>query len=485
MLLVLTSISPWNTHWTGAPVSDLIHTHPGRRAFTPHWGREIQEAESWRLAPGPRQIGKTNALGHVIEDFIQEGVPPRQISYIPMEQRSVQAFIGDQGWETIVEALSDLHTPTPQQPLYLLLDEVQTAPNWPERLVALYNRHHRDVRLIATGSSAIRLKDLQNADFPGRIHALPVYPMKFREVLEHHPDRPLDALPKGELRVHIEEVRVALANSDWDEFTDLVIRFSTQVQATSGLQDQIQALFDEYLVWGGYPRLRPGSSVPHGERMQLLDQYWTSILAKDILPRGRARKVEPLSWLFERLALQSPSSWDPTKLHKELGVDAVTLRSWADLLVDAMLIQPLPRLNHGLRPSPKADRLVLLDPAWRTYASKITDPVQLQAEGIHGRMAEGVLIDHMRRLVFNVHGTTKTRMGYLARPEVDLVVPLGRLTFLLECKYRTQTTHARKNLMPHLEDQAGRKGIVATRDHLDHDDDGILWCPLTTLLLLC
>ncbi len=485
MLFVLTSIAPWNTHWTGAPVSDLILTHPGRRAFTPHWSREIQEAETWRLAPGPRQIGKTNALGHVIEDFIQSGVPPRHIAYIPMEQRSVQTSIGDQGWESIVQALSDLHTPTPQQPLYLLLDEVQTVPTWPERLVALYNRHRRDVRLIATGSSAIRLKDLKNADFPGRIHALPVYPMKFREILEHHPERPLDALPHGDLRARIEAVRAALADGDWERFTDVVIRFSTKVQGASGLQGQIQSLLDQYLIWGGYPRLRPGSGVSHTERMQLLEQYWTSILAKDLLPRGRARKVEPLSWLFERLALQSPSSWDPIKLHNELGVDATTLRSWAELLVDAMLIQPLPRLTQGLRPSPKADRLVLLDPAWRTYASKITDPVQLQTEGIHGRMAEGVLTDHMRRLVFNVQGTTKTRIGYLSGPEVDLVVPIGPLTILMESKFRTQTTHARKNLAPHLDGQPERRGVVVTRDHLDYDEDDILWCPLATLLLLC
>lgn len=481
---MLSEIAPWNTHWTGAPVSDLVQTHPGKRAFTPHWTGELLGAETWRLAPGPRQVGKTNAFGHVIEDLIERGVPSRHIAYVPMEQHAVQAALHEKGWDHLVQAFSDLHVPSPERPLYLLLDEIQTVPKWPERLVALYNRHRIDVRLLATGSSAVRLKDLQSADFPGRLHVLPVYPMKFREVLEHHPDRPLEVFPTGHVQAHIQDARESLAEGDWHRFVEVATSLAISLHANPRLKGKIQSILDEYLIWGGYPRLRPGSPLNRADRLQLLDQYWNSVLAKDLLPRGKARKIQPLSWLFERLALRSPTTWDPAKLHDETGADPATLRSWLDLFVDAMLIQPLPRLTNSLGPSPKADRLVLLDPVWRTYAAKTTDPVRLQEEGTHGRMAEAVLVDHARRMAFNVLGHTTARIGYLADPEVDLVLPLGGLTLLIECKYRTQTTSARKNLQIHLERGRDRRGVVVTRDHLDHDKE-IFWCPLAVILLIC
>ncbi|MES1210765.1 MAG: hypothetical protein ABUL63_00395, partial [Acidobacteriota bacterium] len=90
MVRDLRRMNPW---WQDGQAPPLPST---RR----HLVGQIHRRLDMRLAPaivvrGPRQIGKTTAQLHVIEDLLQRGVPPRHIFRVQTDQLSGVEELGE------------------------------------------------------------------------------------------------------------------------------------------------------------------------------------------------------------------------------------------------------------------------------------------------------------------------------------------------------------------------------------------------------
>jgi predicted AAA+ superfamily ATPase len=130
MVRDLRRMNPW---WQDGQAPPLPAT---RRHLVGQIHRRLES----RLAPavvvrGPRQIGKTTAQLHVIQDLLQRGVPPRNIFRVQADQLSaveevVEPILRLADWyeETVLgETLNAVARRG--EPTYLVFDEIQNLDN--------------------------------------------------------------------------------------------------------------------------------------------------------------------------------------------------------------------------------------------------------------------------------------------------------------------------------------------------------------------
>lgn len=482
--LPLDLLRPWNTHWGGGPVSPLVKRHPAERAPVVHLVRNLLDPPGgqWEVLAGPRQIGKTTSLGHVAERLVREhGVAARSVAIVPLDQPTIQAGLGA-GLDELVAVLSTQHPPREDSPLFLLLDEVQELPEWSKRLKAAWDRHHPLVRVLATGSSALRMIRPVEADFPGRIRIQTIHPMKFREVLLAHPDAAKHASADAWSRIEAtaRATRESVGAPELDNVRERLTALHEAIEGASPtLPAFVRSVFVEYCTWGGYPAARPGTDRGIVGRREVFEQAWNAVLGKD-LPAVGILKSREFGLLFQHVALNPGGKFVPHSLARTLGVRAESVASWKRVLEDALLVQQLPPLKPSLRPDSGKDKAYLTDPGWHTYLRGVLDASAVDPS-VLGLLVETVLVDHARRLQFAVLRSADFPKGYVQDPEVDVAVSLGTRWLLLESKFRDRTRGG--NL-----DEAGGKGdlrVYATRDRFDTPAGGPLLVPAAEWALVC
>lgn len=476
----------WNTHWTTGQVSPLVLKSDHERAAVPHLVEALLApgTPAWTLLAGPRQIGKTTSLGHVARRLMERGVEARRIGIVPLDQPSVLAGLKEGGLDTLVEVLSRAHAPTEQKPLLLLLDEVQELPDWARMLKAAWDRHHRLVRVLATGSSALRIIRPAEADFPGRVRVETIHPMKFREVLRAHPRLPehlgthdwatLERLAKAARASIAQAAPARRLQADFEALHGFLR------DAAPSLGGFVQQAFLEHCVWGGYPDARAGTPLDPARRREVFEQAWNAVLAKDA-PAVGLLKTREFTLLFHHVAINPGGKFVPGNLSNDLGVKAQTLSQWKRVLEDAMLVQQLAPLKPNLLPANGKDKAYLLDPGWHAYFEGILDHMEVAGRPVEGLLVETVLADHVRRLQFTITRSRSLPIGYVEDPEVDVAASLGRRWLLLEAKVGGM-------VRSHLDGVASPDAlkVVATRSHFEMPDgEGTFFLPASEFALLC
>lgn len=500
---MLHDVRPWNTHWGGGEVSPLLLLHPRSRAAAGPLADELLAEEGggttekeaagpqgedaadpqWIVVAGPRRVGKTTTLGHVARQLLAAGVEPERIVAVPLDQPPVQPHL-DAGIAGLIEETRRRLAPTANRPLYVLLDEVQEIEGWAPLLKAAWDRYHREVRVLATGSSAMRLIRPAEADFPGRIRVRGMYPMKFREVVDGHPDLTDHVEDEGWQRVvtAAKTARRALGapGEDWTgTLADLV---DTVASASPSLDAMLARTFREYVFWGGYPRARPGTDADLAERREVFHQAWDAVLAKDVASLDIV-KTHEFERLFHRLGRHPGGKFVPHNLSSDLGPKDETIKRWKRALEDALLVQQLDPMKPSLGPSRGRSKVYLVDPGWYGYLTGLTRPEDLAADRTMGALVENVLVDHARRLQFNLAGTTDLPIGYVSDPEVDIAVQIGRRWLLIESKFGSSVGAPIERLLQRHGDAVG---VVVTEDHLELGGPGTpTYVPASLWALVC
>lgn len=483
--MALTSITPWNTHWLGDSVSRLLVTHPQPRSAVGYWIDDLVSPPDgqWTVVAGPRQVGKTTGLGHVVRGLLDRGIPAKSIIVVPFDQPTVQQGLGDD-LDAAVARFSAQHAPTSDEPLYLLLDEIQEVRQWSKRLKAAWDRHHPRVRVLATGSSALELIRPVQADFPGRIRRQTIHTMKLREVVDAHPDR-TKHIPDPQWRRLIEtmrQARDAIVSTDAeDDFAERLTDVHQAIHASDPPLDAfLQNVFQEYVLWGGYPRVRPGRTIDAAERRAAFEQAWDAVLARDLASVGVV-KTREFALLFRHLASNPGGKFVAAGVARDLGVQHPTVSEWKRVLEDAFLVQQLMPLKPNLRPAKGKDKAYLQDPGWYSHFAGITHAHGLDDPAVVGLLVENVLVDHARRLQFNLTKSRSLPIGYVTEPEVDVAANLGSRWLLMEAKYRANP----KRTLNDFATTGSALKVVATRDHFEMPEgQGVFYIPAYLWALL-
>ena len=173
-----------NSWWVGNPWKK---TEPYRR-----WAyREIVRKLDSGIAPiiavrGTRQVGKSELQNQFIEELLlQRRVSGSQIMRVQFDELPALGRLESPILE-IVRWFEDcvlgdtINAKAAQnQTTYLMFDEVQNQSGWENQLKSLVD--HRSVKIIATGSSALRIAKGQDS-LAGRINLIHLGTLRLREI---------------------------------------------------------------------------------------------------------------------------------------------------------------------------------------------------------------------------------------------------------------------------------------------------------------
>lgn len=257
--------------------------------------KDIKEAS---IVTGVRRSGKSTVLLQVLKRIISDGIPARNTFYINFEEPAFAPYLNLefllQSYDAYLEKFN------PQGKIFIVLDEMQLVPQWEKFVRGLYDRGE-NIKFYATGSSAKLLSKEFGSALTGRIYSNEVFPLSFREFLEFQNKQSLlDNLSgKGS---------PALRN-----------------------------YFKRYMEFGGFPQVVLTNQEK--DKMQILKDYYSAIIEKDIVQRYEVRDVKKLKEFTLNLITNISSTFSGYQAEKQQKISQPTANKFLQYAQEVFLIQ--------------------------------------------------------------------------------------------------------------------------------------------------
>jgi hypothetical protein len=208
---------------------------------------------------GFRRCGKTCLALETIKRLL-DGKSRKEVMYVNFEDERIPRetrFLSD-----LIPAIKETFS---KEPDFLFLDEIQDMPEWSRWLRRIFDSY--DMQIVVTGSSSKVSSREIPTELRGRCLEIRVYPLSFKEYLSF----------KG-IQIDV-----------------------NAAQYSENERAKIAKPLEDYLYYGGMPEV---VLAPEEKKIELLQQYYQTVVSKDIAERYRIRNDEALRALL-RLMVNS------------------------------------------------------------------------------------------------------------------------------------------------------------------------------------
>ncbi|TSC61405.1 MAG: Uncharacterized protein Greene041614_1103 [Parcubacteria group bacterium Greene0416_14] len=263
---------------------------------------------------GARQVGKTSLL-YYVQSFLKE--KGKMCLYIDLEDSRLTAIL-DSGVDEFVKYLREegvYRGDGNEEAVYVFIDEIQYLAN-PSSFLKIVADHHRALKLIVSGSSSFAIKNKFKDSLVGRTVNFELFPLSFREFLTFKEYRHDRAVLK-------------------------------HVDITDKRREELCALYEEYVLYGGYPKIVLEPSVERKERylQQIIDTY----IRKDIKDLAHIKEVDKFNKLVEVLASQSGNMLSLTELSNTCALAKQTVAQYLFILENTYVLRLVKPYHKNLR----------------------------------------------------------------------------------------------------------------------------------------
>ena len=317
---------------------------------------------------GARQVGKSTLMEHVTA---QTNLPVLDLNCDDPEVRGLLTDINSANLRLLIANYK-----------IIAIDEAQRVENIGLTLKRIIDSY-KDVQVLVSGSSSLRLRDSINEPLTGRKYEYTMYPVSTDELYE-----------------------------------------------TEGLLKTKQML-ESRLIYGSYPDV-----ITHPEEAKdLLLNLADSYLYKDILELNEIRKPTVLRKILVALALQLGSEVAYNEVAKTVGTDPKTVERYIDLLEKCFVIYSLSGLSRNMRNELKKTRKIYFyDTGIRNAILQNYAPVSLRND--IGALWENFFI--MERMKYNsYHGRHVSYYFWrtTTQQEIDLIEECDGQFTIFEMKW--------------------------------------------------
>ncbi|MBK1879688.1 ATP-binding protein [Pelagicoccus mobilis] len=436
LLAVLRNYNPW---WQNQPLPDLPNWKRAAYYKIAAWAAEPPAGRALLLS-GARQVGKTTLFLQAIQELLDQKIPPGNILYATLDHPLLKLA----GLEQILEAWQE-REPRREGPLYLFIDEIQSAKDWQTWIKHQVDFHKGQRRIAVTGSATPLVTENQESGV-GRWQTIKLATLSFYEYLQIRSE-PVPTLP---------QIRSLRQLFDWKE---------SNFQEVSHVARPIIALFHEYLLRSGFPQCSTISSITLSQKL-LREDIVDKVLKRDMTALFGVRRVLEIEQVFLYLCMHDGGLLDLQELCQSLELKRPTVSNFIDLLEATHLIYRLRPYGYGKQILRAKSKVYLADAAISPSTllkgkSLLDDPIAL------GQAAETAFFKHLftryydQTLGFSYWQNKK-------KEEVDLIVDLaGRRTVPFEIKYRSPN-HTKTKAFPAMQEfcqnQKIEKGYIITRE---------------------
>ncbi|MBW6483982.1 MAG: ATP-binding protein [Vicingaceae bacterium] len=278
---------------------------------------------------GARQIGKSTLIKML--PFEKE----MEVLWLDGENADVNLLLHNANSERLKQIAGNSKV--------IIIDEAQKV-NEIGSILKLFADYHKEIQIIASGSSSFELRNSLNEPLTGRKFEFNLYPLSFQEMINH-----------------------------------------------TNLLHEIRQL-PHRLCYGYYPEI-----VTHvGSEERLLKFLSESYLYKDIFLFKGIKKPEKILELLKLLAWQIGSEVNYNELSKMLKIDNQTIESYVNMLEQAFVIYKLNSYNTNHRKElKKSKKIYFNDLGIRNALINDFRPIEIRND--NGAIFENFIINEFRK----------------------------------------------------------------------------------------
>ncbi len=364
------------------------------------YNRKIQEKiNKWLFKDeiivlnGPRQVGKTSILKLIQKELKNNGIGEDQIFYLNLEKLEILDDL-NKSPENILKYIKNKAAKN-----YFLIDEIQYLDNPSNFLKHLYDEHRSAVKLITTGSSSLELKAKLQDSLVGRKVAFMINPLTFEEFL------------------------------DFKQIEDKI--YYRRENIPNELQNKFKKLLDEYLLFGGMPKVVLTSD--YEDKKTLLKNYVNDYINKDIRYIGKINNLLKFNQLIKALASQIGCLLNINELTNTLGISRRDTQSYLNLLEHTFVLDKIPPYNKNIRSQiTKMPKIYWFDLGVRNQILNNFTDAPDRAD--NGNMFENFIYLELKYAlgkenIFFYRTTHKA--------EIDFIIEKNAVVYPVEVKYKT------------------------------------------------
>jgi predicted AAA+ superfamily ATPase len=257
---------------------------------------------------GARQVGKTCIL-HYLQNQLKGRagatyfIDLEDSRYVRILDGGVDAFLRHLDEEGVTSGRGKKR--------YVFIDEIQYLAD-PSSFLKLVADHHKDIKLIVSGSSSFAIKTKFKDALVGRTVNFEIFTLSFNEFLLFN-------------QVHFKEGKVY----------------------TEKKAGELKARFKEYILYGGYPKIVLTPQVEKKEKylQQIIDTY----VKKDIRDLAGVKDVDKFNKLLEALSGQSGQLLNMTELSNTTRIAIQTIERYLFILENTYIIKLVRPFSRNIR----------------------------------------------------------------------------------------------------------------------------------------
>jgi len=317
---------------------------------------------------GVRRSGKTCMMYLLIKRLLQSGTRPEQVLYLNLDDPSLDGL----GLDRLISGYEE--TVQPKGKMYIFLDEVQSMDGW-ERWIKRFYDSHKDMKVVVSGSNSSLLRTEFSKYLAGRHLTFELYPLSFVELLGFKGVHPKN-------RAEVIDMRSVVLHH-----------------------------LEDYLQYGGFPEVALETDA--SKRTAILKEYFSTILARDVLSRPDVRDTRGMERVATFLATNASNPISAKSMGNVLGLNTRTVQEYLDHLQDVYMFLQVNHFSYSLKAQYTYPRKVYsIDPG-------MANAVSLGMDGAKARSLENAVFLALQ---------AKGRVYYWKDQgaEVDFVVTSGR-----------------------------------------------------------
>lgn len=348
--------------------------------------------KEFTILTGARQTGKSTLLRDLESACKKEGI---STVFLNLENKAFLANL-DADPLNLLAYLS-----TEGQRTVVFIDEIQYLKDPSNFLKLIFDEHHQQIKIVASGSSAFYLDDQFRDSLAGRKRIFQLLTCDFEDFLLLQ--------DKGELWSEVEKIRHSNAYK------------SPEIS-------QLRTEWESFSIFGGYPRVV--TETDFQEKKEILRELRDSFVKRDILESG-VQNETIFYQLLRILAEQSGQLVNVNELSNTLRVRSETIHNYIRILqvcFHITLVRPFfSNLRKELIKMPKA---YFLDSGLRNSILNNFQAMHLRAD--RGELWEQVFFRHLAdQVTLDEIRFWRTADG----KDVDFILPFAHPQKAFEAKF--------------------------------------------------
>jgi hypothetical protein len=309
--------NPW---WVSGEIDQYFQKMPNR-AYFQHFYAIAKDRNVKRsvVLMGPRRVGKTVMLYHLIQQLLKDGINPRRILFITVENPIYTQISLEQLFNYGREAIGGVEE---SDDWFVIFDEIQYLKDWDVHLKSLMESY-RDAKIIVSGSAAAALQYKSKESGAGRFTDFMLPPLTFYEFIT------------------MQNLSHLLSSTSlqWGENPARFFR-AIDIQ-------QLNKHFLGYINFGGYPEAIFSEAVRNNPERFIRNDVIEKVLLRDLPSLYGITDVQELNALFTTIAYNTSNEFSLENLSQQSGIQKHTIKKYLEYLEASFLVKIVRRIDQA------------------------------------------------------------------------------------------------------------------------------------------